>query len=318
MGRAPSTHDVTTAGCVVAACIAVLLSASVAAAARQATPRFFFAGNGRLVLRHGHFDSTLDVRYRRADGTYDPAALAQINHFFRSRVDGREAVIPLRLVELLAYVQDRYHPRQMILLSGFRSADFNADLRAAGQAVALASLHTQAMAADVTFTGIDMRRLWGQLRELHAGGAGYYRTGKFLHIDTGPPRFWEETTSRVSENLSADNARIFARTDFDRYDRIDGALCSLHSVTAFPVLIASHAQLVEAGDTTTVSLQPASTEIELRDGCFAVTAPAQTYEFRVVSAPASNSGRGRILLSTCGPRVGKTPVEIESNPIEIR
>ncbi len=305
----------------VALCAVAVCTCVAGAISHTATPRFFFAGDGHLALQHGHFATTLDVRYRRADGTYDPEALAQINHFFRSRVDGREARIPLRLVELLAYVQNRYHPRQMILLSGFRSLEFNSELRDAGQVVALASLHTQAMAADVTFTGIDMQRLWRQLRELHAGGVGYYRKSKFLHIDTGPPRFWEETTSRVSENLSAGNARVFVRTDFDRYDSIEGAVCSLHSVTAFPLLVSPHATLARPSGTTAITLQPVSDGIAQREGCFAIAAPAQAYEFRVVTAApvaGSETARARILLATCEPRVGKTPAEIESNLIEVR
>src|SRR5262249_33670082 len=160
----------------------------------------FLAGSGRLMLQHGHFDTTLDVRYRRADGSYDPQALAQIEHFFRSREDGRQTPIDLRLIEMLSYIHDHYHPRPIILTSGFRSPEFNADLRNNGGGVAQASLHTEAMAADIMFTGLDMRRLWQALRTLHSGGAGYYRKGKFIHIDTGPPRFWEETTSRVAEN----------------------------------------------------------------------------------------------------------------------
>jgi hypothetical protein len=81
---------------------------------------------------------------------------------------------------------------------------------------AQASLHTEAMAADIMFVGLDMARLWQQLRRLGTGGVGYYRQNKFLHVDTGPPRFWEAATSRVQENLSADNARVFLRTDFDK------------------------------------------------------------------------------------------------------
>ena len=134
--------------------------------AAAAQPRFFFAGDGHLTLSHAHFAEKLDVRYRRADGTYDPAALARIRHFFRSREDGREAPISLRLIELLAYIQDHFHPRQMTLLSGYRSPEFNADLRAAGQKAAQASLHTEGLAADIAFAGVDLKRLWGQLRQL--------------------------------------------------------------------------------------------------------------------------------------------------------
>jgi len=282
-----------------------------------AQPRFFLAGNGRLVLRHGHFDTMLDVRYRRADGTYDEAALAQIRHFFRSREDSREAPIALRLIELLAYVQNQYHPRQMILLSGYRSPEFNTDLRTAGRQVAQASLHTEGLAADVTFNGIDMARLWRRLRELHSGGAGYYRKGKFLHIDTGRPRFWEETTSRVSENLAAGNARIFLRTDFDRYSGLEGGILSLHSVTAFPLRIARQVRLIGTDRSAPLTIDPVDGTIERKDGCLVIAAPADAYQFRVAAASDVGATRGHVVVTTCEPRIEKTPAEIESNAIEM-
>jgi uncharacterized protein YcbK (DUF882 family) len=312
VGRIPARHAV--------AILLLLLSLAVPSFGED-LPRFFFEGNGHLVLRHAYFDTTLDVRYRHADGSYDPAALRQIEHFFRSREDGREAPIPLRLIELLSYIQGHYHPRQMILLSGFRSPQFNADLRQAGGAVAQASLHTEAMAADITFTGLDMAHLWHQLRDLGTGGVGYYRANKFLHIDTGPPRFWEATTSRVSENLSADNARVFLRTDFDRYRDLRGAVCALHSVTAYPVMLSTHAKVAGA-DEASITIEPSNGASVNTDGCFAVSSP-DAREFRVKSTSVTGGqsamrGQSRVVLSTCEPRTGKTPAEITSNPIEIR
>jgi uncharacterized protein YcbK (DUF882 family) len=288
----------------------------------QAAPaRFFFAGDGRLRLSHAHFGTTLDVRYRRPDGTYDPDALRQIQHFFRSREDGREGAISLRLIELLAYVENHFHPHQMALLSGYRSPEFNEDLRAAGGQAAQTSLHTQGLAADVAMSGVDLRRVWRQLRELRTGGVGYYRKGNFLHLDTGPPRFWEETTSRVSENLSAGNARIFLRTDFDRYPTIYGAVLSVYSVTAFPLLIAATARVVGPRGGNTITLEPIGAGIEHRDGCLAITKPADAYQLRVVStapdAESRSDERPHLLISTCEPRIERTPMEVESNPIAI-
>ncbi len=313
-------------GTVAGALAAALLVSPAAAAAA----RFFFAGVGHLVLRHGYFDATLDTHYRHADGTYDVMALQQIEHFFRSREDGKEAPVSLRLIELLSYVQEHYHPRQMILLSGYRSPEFNLDLHNAGRATALASLHTEAMAADIMFVGLDMGRLWHQLRDLGTGGAGYYRANKFLHVDTGPPRFWEAATSRVSENLSADNARVFLRTDFDRYSRIEGALVGLHSVTAFPISIAGTAELIAPAGRQTVNIQPVSGAGARPDGCFVVEPPPDTREFRVtgIAGPAGqlpaiperdarSASSTHIVLSTCEPRIGKTPAQIESNRIEL-
>ncbi|MGH3056098.1 MAG: YcbK family protein, partial [Gaiellaceae bacterium] len=291
-------------------------------AAADTRPRFFFAGNCRLRLSHAHFGTTLDVRYRRPDGIYDPEALKEIRHFFRSREDGREGAVSLRLIELLGYVEDHFHPKQVTLLSGYRSPEFNEDLRAAGGQAAQTSLHTQGLAADVTMTGVNLRQVWLQLRELRTGGAGYYRKGNFLHLDTGPPRFWEEGTSRVSENLSAGNARIFVRTDFDRYVGIDGAVCSVYSVTAFPLLISARADVVSPLGGSSVMLEPLGTGIERRGDCLAITAPADAYQFRVVAAAPEaelkSHERPHLLLKTCEPRIERTPLEVESNPIEVR
>jgi uncharacterized protein YcbK (DUF882 family) len=291
------------------------------AVARGVAPRFFFAGNGHLRLAHAHFGTTLDVRYRRADGTYDADTLRQIQRFFRSREDGREGPISLRLVELLAYVEDRFHPQQLTLLSGYRSPEFNEDLRAAGGQAAQTSLHTQGLAADVALSGVNLARAWRQLRELRTGGAGYYRKGNFLHLDTGPPRFWEETTSRVSENLSAGNARIFVQTDFDRYPTIEGAVLSVYSVTAFPLLVAAQAHVVGPRGGSKITLEPVGNGIERRDDCLAITAPADAYQVRVVrsepEAESRSDERPHVLIATCEPRIERTPLEVVSNPIEV-
>jgi len=302
----------------VLSCVAA--GAADAASRGPSTPasRFFFAGNGRLRLHHGHFKTNLDVRYRRADGSYDEAALAQIRHFFRSREDGREGDVSLRLVELLGFIETRFHPQRLTLLSAYRSPEFNEDIRAAGGKAAKASLHTEGLAADIVPSGLNLREMWTELRELRTGGAGYYRKGNFLHVDTGKPRFWEETTSRVDEDLSAGNARIFVRTDFDRYADLNGAVLSLHSVTAFPLAIATNAMLVGPDGTTATARLAAAQGVENGAGCLQIPAYADAYRLRIVDARAP-AGRGpwRVVLATCEPRIERTPESAESNPIEL-
>ena len=287
-------------------------------------PRFFFSGNGHLKLGHAHFNTTLDVQYRRSDGSYDPAALQQIRHFFRSRGDDREHAMSLRLIELLSYVQQHYRPKKMVLLSGYRSPEFNAELGAAGQAVAMASLHTQGLASDIAFSGVDLRRLWLSLRELKTGGAGYYRKQNFLHIDTGPPRFWEETTSRVGENLSAGNARMFVRTDFDRYEDLQGAVLSLQSVTTLPLRLASRAHVIDRRGGQMLELAPHG-NIASDGQCLTITTPAEAYELDVRSVASDKNlpgdpeaERPYIIVDTCEPRLERTPPQVRSNEIEVR
>ena len=289
--------------------VLVVVLAAVPALGQE---RFYFSGDGTLRMGNAHFAETLDVRYRDADGRYDDAALAKIARFFRSRTDGQSGPMSLRLIELLDYVQDHYQPRRMILVSGYRSPEFNQALRAGGHRVAQASMHTEGMAADVQPVGLDLRRLWNTLRRQELGGVGLYQKEGFIHLDTGKPRFWEAATSKVEQNLAKENARLFARTDFDRYDTLEGARISLHSVTALPIAVRNRARVGE----TTVSVAPRDSAVRADGDCWIFAQPAERYELTINSAAPAPARRQAIVLETCAPRIGATPGEISTNPIE--
>src|SRR5262249_60633393 len=95
--------------------------------------------------------------------------------------------------------------------------------------------HTEGIAADLAFPREQLEPLWLGIRDLDCCGAGYYPKEGFLHVDVGKPRYWEPSTSRVDENLSAGNARVFARTDYDRYVPGDMMLVPLSALTLPPV-----------------------------------------------------------------------------------
>jgi putative MATE family efflux protein len=297
-----------------AAALVVAAALAVDPATAQAVgARFFHSGDGVLRLAHAHFSETLAVRYRDAEGRYDPSALERIAHFFRSRMDGAVGPPSLRLIELLDFVEDRSRPDRIVLVSGYRSPRFNAELRARGGRAAEASLHTEGLAADVQFVGVNLRRLWLDLRARRVGGVGYYADGKYLHLDSGRPRFWEAETSRVAEGLARGNARLFARTDFDRYDSLAGAVVTLHSVTAWPLRVATELRV----GMQRLPLQPLDATMPTERGCYVVAQPAAAYRFRVAAAGAVAPGaRVTPRLATCPPRVDATPAEIDANPIE--
>src|SRR5205809_5243917 len=190
--------------------------ALVTAARAGAPPRFFIMGDGRLAVVNAHTDEHVTVRYRREDDTYDADALARLRRVFRSGGDAREQDVSLRLIEVLSHVQKMAGGHPLVLLSGYRSPTYNQSLKNQGKQVAGGSMHTEGLAADLAFPRPQLPKLWHQVRDLDCCGAGYYAKEGFLHVDVGRPRFWEATTSRVDENLSAGNARMFARTEFDR------------------------------------------------------------------------------------------------------
>ncbi len=278
---------------------AVVLVASGAWAAPL--QRFFVMGDGTLAVVNAHTGERAEVRYRKADGTYDQAAIARIRRAFRSSGDDGEGRASLRLIEVLSWVQKTSRVRHLTLMSGYRSPEYNEGLRAKGMRAAGGSLHTEGLAADVAFPRAVLRPLWMKVRALDCCGAGYYAKEGFLHIDVGQPRFWEPSTSRVEENLSAGNARLFGRTEFDRYAKGEEIVVALHAMTVAPVRVGREARFVpEKGDAIAVAVGG-----EL---------PERTVRLRGVE----EVGRGAFRLTTCEPRPGRTPAAVETNVTEVR
>jgi uncharacterized protein YcbK (DUF882 family) len=291
--------------------VAVLLLATAAAAAPP-PPRFFVVGGGRIALTNAHTGEKLAVRYRGEDGRYDKAALARIRHLFRSR-DGGEGDVSLRLVEVLSYLQAAGGSRRLTVMSGYRSPGYNERLKGQGKAVAGGSLHTEGLAADLAFPSPTLKALWERLRALDCCGAGYYAREGFLHVDVGRPRFWEAATSRVGENLSAGNARLFAQTDYDRYTEGEELFVTLHALTEPPVLVRPAARLPGDGEgNEAVTLDG---PLPRREGCFEIGRSGLW--LRVPAVPA-RAARVRLVLTTCEPRPAATPAEIETNAFEVR
>ena len=300
-----------------AVAVAVGLGTSRTAPGATAVRRFFFSGDGTLTLQNAHNGERIKAHYRRADGSYDPKVLADLRHFLRSRGDNREGDLSLRLIEQLDYIEDLARPRRLLLDSGYRSPDYNGEIRARGGRVASTSLHTQGLAADLQFVGENTRRLWQRIRATGCCGVGYYKDGNFLHIDVGPPRFWEAATSKVDQNLSEGNARVFARTDFDRYQQLDGAVVQLYSVTAFPLRVAATAQVIGGPQPTEAKLAPAG-DVEADGACLRIDGGNQN-RFRITGSGAIPTGRRvHLQLSTCVPRIERTPEQIETNEFEVQ
>jgi len=331
--------SILTTGSAAALALGFLLAGAGSAAGQSAPdgPRFFFMGDGTVAIRNSHNGERASLRYRREDGSYDPAALAKIRHLFRSRSDQGEHDISLRLIEILSMLEKRSGARELVLNSGYRTPALNEELRRQGKRAASGSLHTEGLAADVAIPGADLRRLWDEMRTLECCGTGLYEHDGFLHVDVGAPRFWEPQTSRVEENLSAENARVFARTEFDRYAAGEPIDVSVHSITLPPIAIEREARLIaKSGDAIVVKVDapadahaPAATDTprpgmrpaDPRDRAENTRAPAcipvaPGLHLRITGTRAAE--RAHIELRTCTPRPGRTPETIASNPIEIR
>lgn len=146
-----------------------------------------------LSFFHTHTQELLDTSYC-CDGRYDPAALAEVNHFLRDFRANEEHVIDRRLLDLLhtlygeLQTKDRYH-----VISGYRSPRTNAMLRERGgnhTGVASKSLHMVGQAIDIRVPGVPLLELHKAAMSLKLGGVGYYPNSNFVHVDVGRVRHW--------------------------------------------------------------------------------------------------------------------------------
>ena len=197
--------------------------------------RFFHEGDGRLRLVSEKNGRTFDGVYRQAGGGYDEGALKAIHGVFGAPYDPAFPRVSLRLVAFLDFLEDRLRPGARITItSGYRSPEYNTRVRNRGGLAAKASLHQYGMAADFMMDGVASEKVWRFVQELGFGGAGYYH-GRTVHVDVGPARSWDETTSGVGTDISDDNKLIRLVTDFDIYRPGDTVTLRFIRMTAFPI-----------------------------------------------------------------------------------
>jgi uncharacterized protein YcbK (DUF882 family) len=145
----------------------------------------------RLRMFHTHTGEHIDIVYRHGD-TYDPQALAQLDHFLRDHRTGDVAHYDPRVFDLLyALTEDFAGPGEEIdIICGYRTPWSNEYLRHHGHGVAKHSLHMQAMAIDIRLPDVKTADLRDAALALHRGGVGYYRASNFVHVDVGRVRRW--------------------------------------------------------------------------------------------------------------------------------
>jgi len=124
-------------------------------------------------------------------GKYLPIALRDINYVLRDHHSDQIKPIDPQLLDLLYTIdkivglRDSFH-----VLSAYRSPATNAMLRLYYSGVAEHSMHVEGKAVDVRFFGSDLQMVRRLATDLQWGGVGYYPWSSFVHLDTGPVRYW--------------------------------------------------------------------------------------------------------------------------------
>ena len=143
-----------------------------------------------LNLVHFNTQEVLTVTYW-SNGAYHRKALDQLNHFLRDSRDNAQTEMDPLLFDVL------WHTAQIVgyggsieVLSAYRSPSTNAWLASVSRGVARDSQHMNGNAMDVRFPGVPVFQMRQAAYSLNMGGVGFYPRSGFVHLDTGPVRYW--------------------------------------------------------------------------------------------------------------------------------
>jgi uncharacterized protein YcbK (DUF882 family) len=174
-----------------------LLRACAGSAAAAALPASAFANV--MDEMNIHHRIALESIHTGEKGVFDivvngeavPEELARADTLLRDHRSGDVYNMDfnaLKILAQLAELHDSSKPFQII--SGYRSPGTNAMLAANSNGVAKKSYHMLGMAIDIALPGVELKDLQASAKSLKAGGVGIYSGSGFLHVDTGPVRYW--------------------------------------------------------------------------------------------------------------------------------
>jgi len=112
------------------------------------------------------------------------------DRFLRDHFTNESTKMEPRLVSILVAAAQHFHSDIVDVVSGFRHPKYNLYLRKKGHQVARDSQHTHGNAVDFFIPNVDTRVLQAWAKQQKVGGVGIYLESKFVHMDTGPIRFW--------------------------------------------------------------------------------------------------------------------------------
>ncbi len=153
-------------------------------------PELDLASPRSLSLVNYNTKEEISVTYW-SNGAYHRDALNQLNHFLRDSREGAETEMDPLLFDVL------WHTTRIVgfggsieVLSAYRSPTSNAWLASVSRGVARDSQHMNGNAMDIRFPGVPVFQIRQAARSLNMGGVGFYPRSGFVHLDTGPVRYW--------------------------------------------------------------------------------------------------------------------------------
>jgi uncharacterized protein YcbK (DUF882 family) len=143
-----------------------------------------------LNLVNFNTQEVLTVTYW-SNGAYHRDALNKLNRFLRDNRDNAETEMDPLLFDVLWHTMMAVgYGGTIEVLSAYRSPSSNAWLASVSRGVARDSQHVNGNAMDIRFPGVPVFKIRQAAHALNMGGVGFYPRSGFVHLDTGPVRFW--------------------------------------------------------------------------------------------------------------------------------
>jgi len=123
------------------------------------------------------------------DPAGDPAP-SLVGRFLRCHFTNEPTEMDRRLARTLLAAARHFAAPRIHIVSGYRHPKYNLMLRKKGHEVARDSQHTHGHAVDFYVPGVSTKALHAWATAQGMGGVGLYVASGFVHMDTGPIRFW--------------------------------------------------------------------------------------------------------------------------------
>ncbi len=141
-------------------------------------------------MMSGRTGERIDMIYW-VEGDYIKDAVTEVNRFMRDWRNNKVKAVDLRTIDIMAAAHNLMDANEpYMLLSGYRSPETNAMLRARSKGVAKNSLHMKAQAADLRMNSRSVGQMARAAGACNGGGVGKYSKSNFVHMDCGPVRVW--------------------------------------------------------------------------------------------------------------------------------
>jgi len=146
---------------------------------------------GRLRLFNVNTKERILVKYRNRSGRYDQGALNELNYFLRCPHSHQVCEMDIQLFENMNQIWNLAGKgKEIRIYSAYRSPSYNDLLIRLSRGAAPKSLHTTGQAVDFAIPGVRLSQVRRAAISLKRGGVGNYQRQGFIHIDTGPVRYW--------------------------------------------------------------------------------------------------------------------------------